>query len=118
MEKLTNRPPEHHELHMGFTPVALKDARLGHFDLIAELEMDRARRSAGAQATTAKRRSAREKALDVAIAITARNPTLTNEELALKLRTQADLETTVKTIGEWVRVWRREESLPPRKLGD
>ncbi len=88
-------------------------ARLNIFEKLAEHEFDRMRRRAGAEATHAKKRSIQEQACDVALAITATNPTLSNEELANKVKTRLNLTTTTRTVTGWMRDARRNGRLPP-----
>lgn len=86
--------------------------RLGHFDTLAEFAADRDRRRAGALKTNEKRASAKEKALAAAIAVLGTNPTLSADEAAPKIRERARLSTSLRTVAEWVRDWRRSGTIP------
>ena len=59
--------------------------------------------------------TAKEAALAEALKITATNPTLTNEDLAQRVQVNLSLSTTIRTLTEWVRAWRRQGFLPPQK---
>lgn len=91
--------------------------RLGHFEKLSELEFDRVRRRAGAEVTNAKKQNVRDRALAAALLVTATNPTLSNEELAVKVREREHLPTTIKTITGWIRTWRKAGDLEPIKSG-
>lgn len=93
---------------IGQIEMIMNAVKLGWLDKLAQHEMDRERRRAGADATNAKKASIREQALGEVIRIAARNPTLSNEDMALKLRESGAIQTSVKTLTEWVREWRRQ----------
>lgn len=90
--------------------------RLGHFDMLAELAADRERRRAGALKTNAKRATAKENALAAAIAVLGTNPTLSADEAAPRIRERAGIATSLRTLADWVREWRRSGTIPsPRQ---
>jgi len=88
---------------------------LGWIDKLAEHEINRAKKKLGAERTNAQKRDVRSRAHSEAVRIANRNPTLSHEELALKVRDAAELNTTIKTLTDWIRGWRREGSVPPIK---
>lgn len=100
---------------LGQIDMIMNAIRLGWLDKLAEHEIDRARRSAGAAATNAKKATLQQEALGSAIRIVSTNPTLSHEEVAVKVRESLGLSTTVKTLTGWVRDWRRKGFLPDRK---
>lgn len=87
----------------------------GWFDKLAEFERDRERRRAGAAAVNEQKADVRQRVLNEAIRVAGRNPTLTNEDLALKSVEAARVRTTIRTATEWVRGWRKLGYLPPIK---
>lgn len=88
---------------------------LGWLDKLAEHEVGRERNRAGAHAANAKKATMKENALAEAMRITSRNPTLSAEDLALKVQEAAGLKTTIRTITAWVREWRRKGFIAPQK---
>jgi hypothetical protein len=100
---------------LGQVDMLMTAAELGWFDKLAEYEMDREKRRRGAASTNAKKEDARQKALNEAIRIAARNQTLSNEELARRVVEVTGLATTIRTATDWVRVWRKDGYLPPIK---
>lgn len=89
--------------------------REGHFDKIAQLDLDRERRRIGAFKTNEKLATQKTKALSAALAILEKNATLSAEELAIKVRERAGISTTIRTLGDWIRGWRRSGDLPEPK---
>lgn len=85
----------------------------GLLDKVAQFDVDRARRRAGAEVVNARKANARQTALNEAVRIAGRNQTLSNEELARKVIEATQLSTTIRTATEWVRQWRKEGFLPP-----
>ena len=88
---------------------------LGWLDKLAEHEATRNRRRAGAEKVNAQKASVKESALAEAIRITGRNPMLSAEDLAVKVKEAANLVTTIRTITDWVREWRRLGFIAPQK---
>jgi hypothetical protein len=97
---------------VGQVDMLMTAIELGWLDKLAEFELDRERRRAGAAVVNARRASARQTALNEAIRITSRNATLSNEEVARKVLDATGLKTTIRTVTEWVRIWRKEGYLP------
>lgn len=87
----------------------------GLVDAFFELERDREKRRLGAERTRIAKATVKERALAEAIKITGTNPTLSNEELANRIRVKLELSTTIRTMTAWVRDWRRQDYLPPLK---
>jgi hypothetical protein len=100
---------------VGQIDMIMNAVRLGWLDKLDEHDLDRARRSAGAAATNAKKASLQESALGDAMRIAGKNQTLSHEEIAVKVRESLGLSTTVKTLTNWVREWRRKGFIPARK---
>lgn len=100
---------------VGQVEMLMVGSELGWFDKLAEFEADRERRRAGAAVANEKRANVRQSVLNEAILIAARNPTLSNEDLAAKAVKAAGVATTIRTATEWVRNWRRQDYLPPIK---
>ena len=98
---------------VGQAEMIMTAIELGWLDKLAEYEMDRERRRAGAALANAKKADARQQALNQAVRIAGRNPTLSNEDLARKAVDAAGLKTTIRTATEWVRGWRKGGYLPP-----
>jgi hypothetical protein len=80
---------------------------LGWLDKMTDYEMDRERRRLGAMKSNAAKATAKQSALNEAVRIAAKNATLSNEALAIKLNESVAPNTTVKTLTLWVREWRR-----------
>ena len=101
-----------HAEHMGLT-------LSGHFQEFLDLKTAtmarRAKQSEAARETNAAKASAREAALTKANELCVSNPTLSNEDLALKVRERLGLSTTLKTMTEWMRKGRRLGALPEIK---
>lgn len=101
-----------HAEHIGLT-------LSGHFHEFADLKhatmQRRAKQSEAARQTNARKTSTREAALAVANNLCSSNPTLSNEDLALKVRERLGLSTTLKTMTDWMRSGRRSGSLPAIK---
>lgn len=89
--------------------------RLGWPDKLAEHELARRARAEGAAKTNALKASAKEKAFAAALRIVSKNPWLSHEEIAVKVREKESLLTTVRTLTDWVRQWRRENLLSPKR---
>ncbi len=100
---------------LGQIDMVMNAINLGWLDKLAEYEMARDRRRAGAEKVNAQKASVRENALAEAIRITARNPTLSTEDLALRVKEAAKIDTTIRTISDWVREWRRQDFIPLQK---
>jgi len=98
-----------HAEHMGLT-------LSGHFHEFADLKSAtmarRAKQSEAAHETNAAKASARDAALTKANELCLTNPTLSNEDLALKVRERLGLSTTLKTMTDWMRKARRSGALP------
>ena len=98
--------------HLGLTTT-------GHFDEFARLKLEeiklREKQRLAAEATNESRRQPKRRAIEEAQRICATNPTLTNEDLALKARQAASLNTTLKTVTDWMRKARLSGQVPPRK---
>jgi hypothetical protein len=100
---------------VGQVDMLMRTTELGWLDKLAAYEEDRARRRAGADVVNARKADAKQQALNEAVRIAGRNPTLSNEDLARKIIDAAGLQITIRTATDWVREWRREEYLPPIK---
>ena len=100
---------------LGQVDMLMTGIELGWFDKLAEYEVDRETRRRGAAITKAKKEDARQKALNEAIRIASKNQTLSNEELARRALDATGLPTTIRTATDWVRIWRKDELLPPIK---
>lgn len=99
---------------LGQVDMIMMAIKLGWLDKLAQHEVDRARRSEGAAKTNAKKASVREEALGEALRIAGKNATLSNEEVAVKVRESLRLPTTVGTLTRWVREWRRKGFIAPQ----
>jgi hypothetical protein len=100
---------------LGQIEAIMNVTNLGWLDKLAEFDLDRERRRAGAKSTNAKSQTAKENALGEALRIAGKNPTLSHEELALKVRESLGLATTVRTLSGWVKGWRRQGFIAPIK---
>jgi hypothetical protein len=104
---------------LGAAEARLSETMGGLFDeymmLKHSLIQSRESRRRGAAKVNEGKATAKQNALDAAIRIAAKNATLGNEDIALKLHESVAVNTTVKTITQWVREWRRRELLPPQK---
>lgn len=100
---------------LGSAATMVAMTRLGHFEQLDELAHDRERRRAGAEATNRHRATAKENALAAAISILGTNPTLSADEAAPKIRDRASLRTSLRTVADWVREWRRAGTIPPAR---
>jgi len=89
--------------------------RSGHFDKLAQLDLDRERRRIGALKTNEKRATIKTHALSAALTILSKNATLSAEELAIKVRDRAGIATSIRTLSDWIRAWRRSGDLPDPK---
>lgn len=103
---------------IGQVDMLMQTTKLGWLDKLADYEIDRARRRVGAETTNRKRADVRDRALSEAMRIVSTNPTLSHEDVALKVREALKLATSVKTMTDWVREWRRKAFLPERKLSN
>ncbi len=92
-----------------------KAIRLGWFDKMAAFERDRERRRLGAEKVNSQKATVRGSTLAEAMRLVGKNPTLSNEDVASKVRDILSLPTTIKTLTGWVRDWRKEDFLPPQK---
>lgn len=99
-------------VELGQADQALHMLRTGVFDALGEVELSRERRRLGAEKTNAKKATVRQSALAEGMRICASNHHLSTEDLALRIREAAKLPTTIKTISDWVRQWRRTGLLP------
>jgi hypothetical protein len=100
---------------LGQIDMIMTAIRLGWLDKLAEYEVARERRRAGAEKVNAAKATVKERAMGEAIRIAGRNPTLSNEELARRIIDAAGLNTTIRTATDWVREWRRRELLRAQK---
>lgn len=100
---------------LGQIDMVMNAINLGWLDKLAEYEMARDRRRAGAEVVNAKKATVKENALAEAMRITGRNPTLSAEDLAVKVKEAANLATTIRTVSDWVREWRRQGFIAPQK---
>ena len=100
---------------LGQIDMIMRAIDLGWLDKLAEHEVDRARRSAGATVTNVKKATIKEEAMGEALRIAGKNQTLSNEEIAVKVRESLRIATTVKTLTGWVRAWRQQGFMPPQK---
>lgn len=100
---------------LGQVDMLMTAIELGWLDKLADYEMDRARRRAGADVVNSRKADIKQRALNEAVRITGRNPTLSNEDVARKIVEAAELKTTIRTATDWVREWRRKGFLPPIK---
>ncbi|MFN3859651.1 MAG: hypothetical protein ACK4RV_18045 [Caulobacter sp.] len=100
-------------MELGRADQALHMVRTGAFDALGEMELMKERRRLGAEKTNAKKATAKQSALAEGMRICASNHHLSNEDLALLIRQAANLTTTIKTMTEWVRNWRRTGLLSP-----
>lgn len=101
---------------LGQIDMIMTAIRLGWLDKLADHEIARRRRADGAAITNAKKATVKEKALSAALRIVSVNPRLSHEDVAVKVRAREALATTVKTLTDWVRHWRREGVLPARQM--
>lgn len=86
----------------------------GWFEELGDLDGDRERRRDNAFASNAKKRALQHKALELCRAKSKVNPSLSNEELALKLHPLLGGDRSIRTITGWIRNWRRMGLLPAR----
>lgn len=100
---------------LGQMDAIMTAVRLGWLDALTAHEIDRARRRSGAEATNRRKATRREDALGVALQLSGKNPTLSHEDIAVKVRESLGLPTTIKTLTSWVREWRRQGFIPVRK---
>lgn len=81
----------------------------GFLDRIAAYEIERDRKRLGATKTNTNKDAVRQTALNAALAIVAKNPTLDNEDLAQKILANTGLPRKVRTVTAWVREWRAKD---------
>ncbi len=83
------------------------------FEKIRELELDRASRSAGGLKRHANHEARMAPVLETARSLLAKNPTLSNDDLAHKLKLSGGkaANLTTPTLTKWLRRWRREGNL-------
>jgi hypothetical protein len=91
----------------------------GHYDEFVGLRTKsddmRERRRLGAAVANEKRRGPRKAAFDNALERCLKNPRLSNEDLALRVKADLSLPTSIRTMSGWMRDWRRGGQLPPLK---
>lgn len=101
-----------HAEHLGLT-------LSGHFNEFADLKFAtlqrREKQAEAARKTNAQRTSIRGLALERASEVCARNPALSNEDLAFNVREHLRLSTSLKTMTDWMRSARRSGALPEIK---
>lgn len=116
-DKVTRKLAEliSHGVMLGIVDSMMTAVHLGWFEKLKAHDLARARQSAGAQQTNAKRASVREQALSEAMRIAGKNATLSHEDVAVKVRDSLSLPTTIKTLTTWVREWRRDGHVTPWK---
>lgn len=87
------------------------------FEKLLELEDDRASRSRGALKTHANHVAGMQAVLRKAQDLIAKNPALSNDDLARKLIESGGKAATLTTptVTKWLRSWRRDESLPAKR---
>lgn len=104
-------------VRLGNVEVMLGQTEGGFIDEYAGLKwqevQDYQRRQKAAASTNDKRASKRLETLRSAQEIVKINPTLTNDELAHKLKISGQLEFATRTIVGWLRKWRLGGQLPP-----
>lgn len=103
-------------VRLGNVEVMLGQTEGGFLDEYAGLKwqevQDFERRQKAAASTNDRRASKRGETLRAAQGIVKINATLTNEELAYKLKTNGQLSFATRTIVGWIRGWRRGGQLP------
>lgn len=104
-------------INIGISETVLSSAEGGLFDeymtlRVRHMETQESRRR-GAMATNENRAQKRDKVLPLAKQILSTNPTLSNGELAHKLKAKHDLESAPRTLEGWIRKWRETGELPP-----
>lgn len=104
---------------LGAAEVHLSQTEGGIFDEYARLrwrEHSAAEgRRQGAVSTNDLKRRQRNRTLSLARDIVSANPTLSNDELAFKLKARAELSQATRTITGWIRQWRKGGQLPPQR---
>jgi hypothetical protein len=90
---------------------------VGVIEAYERFNTQRERRRLGAEIVNGRKASVKEKALGEALRITTSNRTLSNEDLAELVRKNLDIVTTIRTLTDWVRDWRRAGTVPPRSVG-
>jgi hypothetical protein len=108
-------------IRLGAAEAMLAQTQGGLIDEYMFLKWDKSRtqesRRRGAAKVNERKATAKQNALSAAIGIAERNATLSNEDIAIKLHSSVAADTTVKTLTQWVREWRRRELLPAQKKG-
>lgn len=94
--------------HLGLATTGLLD-EFGELKFRDETLKAKQREAAGQ--TNAKRGTVRDRARQVAARLHGLNPRLPTEELALKIREELRISTSLRTIGDWIRGWRRSGQL-------
>ena len=105
-----------HAFNVGSTAEHLGLTASGHFDEFAELKFShlnrREKQEAAARRTNEKKAELRMAAIEAARTICATNPTLSNEELGMKVMGRVNCTLTVRTITGWMREARKSGDLP------
>ena len=106
-----------HAVRLGNVEVMLGQTEGGFLDEFANLKwreaQDFERRRKGASSTNSRRAEQRSTALRLAQDIVKVNPTLSNDDLAFKVKSKSDLPHAIRTITGWIRGWRGDGRLPP-----
>lgn len=89
----------------------------GVIEAYERFNAQRERRRLGAEIVNGRKASAKEEALGEALRITTSNRSLSNEDLAELVRNNLNMVTTIRTLTDWVREWRRAGTVPPRSHG-
>ncbi len=104
-------------IHLGNVEVQLSQTTSGFIEDYADLkwgqQRDRKGRQRGAEATKAAKQKKHARVLELARQVVATNPTLSNDELAFKLKEKTDLSEAIRTITGWIRKWRKSGELAP-----
>ncbi|CAN5307436.1 hypothetical protein BH11PSE2_BH11PSE2_08700 [soil metagenome] len=104
-------------IRLGNVEVMLGQTEGGFMDEFAGLKwkehLDFERRSKGANAANDRKSQMRIAVLRAAQDIVKVNPTLSNDELAFKLKAAAHTTCAIRTVSGWIRGWRKDERLPP-----
>ncbi len=104
-------------IHLGNVEVQLSQTTSGFIDDYADLkwgqQRDRQRRHRAGKSTKVVKQKKHDWVLSLARPIVATNPTLSNDELAFKLKERAELKEAIRTITGWVRKWRKSGALAP-----
>jgi hypothetical protein len=108
-----------HAFNVGSTAEHLGLTASGHFDEFAELKFShlkrREKQEEAARRTNEKKVEQRLAAIEAARPICAANPTLSNEDLGMKVMARMTCNVTVRTMTGWMREGRRSGTLPEIK---